>query len=300
MIQQPNFQHRRYIPGEDEIEIRFFEQAAVQIVLIPALLGFLLTGAVRLANGRERGPLVAGSAVGLTFAAVYFIIVGIPPHPPVGSLDKLVYGAAASAVLGFLIDSLRLPPFMRWLLFPTGAAALLYWLEVPGVENAGFWAWAGLSAMWLTGIAALWRLEAERDKGINPTIMIMITALGLAAVSFIGGAVEIAHLAIALATALFGFAVWNWPTNVYPYGASLLMGAGGSLFLLAWIAALHYHDVSLPALIVLLLVFFADLAARHMNLGESRAGRAAAPIVLAAACCVPALAAVAIAYFLTV
>jgi len=72
------------------------------------------------------------------------------------------------------------------------------------------------------------------------------------------------------------------------------------LFLLTWITALHYPDVSLPALAVLLLVFFADLAARHMHLGESRAARAAAPIVLAAVCCVPALAAVAIAYFLNV
>ena len=217
-----------------------------------------------------------------------------------GSLDKLVYGATCSAVLGFLIDSLRLPPYMRWLIFPAGAAALLYWLELPGIEKAGLWAWAGLGAMWLASITVLWRLETERDNGIKPTIMIMVAALGLAAVAAVGGAIEIAHLAIVLATALFGFAAWNWPTSVFPYSASLLMGAGGSLFLLAWIAALHYHDVSLPALIVLLLVFFADLAARHMHLGESRAGRAAAPIVLAAVCCVPALAAVVISYFLNV
>ena len=300
MVRQPNFQRRCYYPGEGEIENGVFEQAAVQSALIPALLGFFLTGAIRLANGRERGPLVASAAVGLTFTSVYFIIVGIPPHPPVGSLDKLVYGVAASVVIGFLLDSLRLPPFTRWLLFPAGAAVLICWLEAPGIENAGIWAWAGLGAMWLSGIATLWRLERERHNGINPTIMILIAALGLAAVAIVGGAVEIAHLAIALATALFGFTVWNWPTNIYPYGASVLMGAGGSLFLLAWIAAMHFHDVSLPALIVLLLIFFADIAARHMNLGESRAGRAAAPIVLAAVCCVPALAAVAIAYFLKV
>ena len=102
------------------------------------------------------------------------------------------------------------------------------------------------------------------------------------------------------ATALFGFAVWNWPTNVFPYGAALLMGAGGTLFLLAWIAALHHPAaVSLPALAILILVFFADLAARHMHLGDSRAARAAAPIILAAVCCVPVLGAITLAYFLT-
>lgn len=281
------------------IEIGFFDQAAVQSALIPAVLGFVLTGAVRLANGRTRGPLVAGAAVSLSFAAVYFLIIGIPPHPPVNGLEKLVYGVAGGVALGFCLDVLRLPAFFRWLLFPVGGAALLYWLELPGIETAGAMALIGLGAMWLASVAALWRLEAEREAGLNPTVMLMIAALGLAAVTMLGGATEISHLAVALATALFGFSLWNWPTNVFPYGAALLMGAGGTLFLLAWIAALHYATVSLPALAILLLVFFADIAARHMHLGDSRAARAATPIVLAAVCCVPALGAVALAYFLT-
>lgn len=281
------------------IEIGFFDQAAVQSALIPAVLGFVLTGAVRLANGRTRGPLVAGAAVSLSFAAVYFLIIGIPPHPPVNGLEKLVYGVAGGVALGFCLDVLRLPAFFRWLLYPVGGAALLYWLELPGIETAGAMALIGLGAMWLASVAALWRLEAEREAGLNPTVMLMIAALGLAAVTMLGGATEISHLAVALATALFGFSLWNWPTNVFPYGAALLMGAGGTLFLLAWIAALHYATVSLPALAILLLVFFADIAARHMHLGDSRAARAATPIVLAAVCCVPALGAVALAYFLT-
>ncbi len=293
-----------YFPGpakrsrEANIETRFFDHAAVQSALIPAALGFVLTGAIRLANGRARGPYVAGAAVALSFAAVYFLIVGIPPHPPVSGMDKLVYGVAGGVALGFCLDLLRLPPFFRWLLFPVGGAALLYWLELPGVEDASAMALAGLGALWLAGIAALWRLEAEREAGLNPTVKLMIAALGLAAVAMLGGATEIAHLAVALATALFGFALWNWPTNVFPYGAALLMGAGGTLFLLAWIAALHHAAVSLPALAILILVFFADLAARHMHLGDSRAARAAAPIILAAVCCVPVLGAVALAYFL--
>ncbi len=265
---------------------------------MPALLGFVLTGAVRLANGRARGPYVAGAAVALNFAAVYFLIIGIPPHPPADEMDKLVYGVAGGAVLGFGLDFLRLPAFFRWLLFPAGCGALLYWLELPGVESAGVWALAGLGALWLASIAALWRLEAEREAGLNPVVKLLIAALGLAAVAMLGGATEVSHLAVALAATLFGFCVWNWPTSVFPYGAALLMGAGGALFLLAWIAALYYDSVSLPALAILLLVFFADLAARHLHLGDGRAARAAAPIMLAAVCCVPVLCAVALAHFL--
>ena len=269
----------------------------MQSALIPAVLGFVLTGAIRLANGRTRGPLVAGAAVSLSFAAVYFLIIGIPPQPPITAMDKLVYGVVGGLALGFSIDSLRLPPFVRWLLFPIGCAALLYWLEHPGVESAGAAALAGLGALWLASVVGLWRLEADREAGLNPVVKLLIAALGLAAVAMLGGATEIAHLAVALATALFGFTLWNWPTNVFPYGAALLMGAGGSLFLLAWIAALSDAAVSLPALAILLLVFFADLAAKQMHLGESRAARAAVPIILAAVCCVPVLIAVALAYF---
>ena len=177
---------------------------------------------------------------------------------------------------------------------------MLYWLELPGVKTAGAVAFIGLGALWLASIAALWRLEADRKAGLNPTVMLMVAALGLAAVTLLGGVAEISHLAVALAAALFGFSLWNWPTNVFPYGAALLMGAGGTLFLLAWIAVLHYATVNLSALAILLLIFFADIAARHMHLVDSRAARAATPIVLAAVCCVPALGAIALAYFMAV
>ena len=98
-----------YFPGpakrsrEANIETGFFDQAAVQSALIPAALGFVLTGAIRLANRRARGPYVAGAAVALSFAAVYFLIVGIPPHPPVSGMDKLVYGVVGGVtpVTGF-------------------------------------------------------------------------------------------------------------------------------------------------------------------------------------------------------
>ena len=253
---------------------------------------------MRLANGRNHGPRVAGAAVALSFGVVYFLIAGVPPLPPLSVYDKLIYGVASALVLGFSLDFIRTPPFMRWLLFPLGCAALLYWLEHPGIETAGFWTLVGLGGLWLASIAALWRLEAEREAGINPVVMLMIAALGLAAVAMLGGATVIAFLSVALAAALFGFTVWNWPTNVFPYGATLLMGAGGTLFLLAWIAALHEPAVNLPALGILVLVFFGDMAAKHMHLGESRAAKAAAPIVLAAVCCVPVLGAVALAHFL--
>ena len=135
---------------------------------------------------------------------LYIFIVGIPPHPPVSGMDKLVYGVAGGVALGFCLDLLRLPPFFRWLLFPVSGAAFLYWLELPGVEDASAMALAGLAALWLAGIAALWRLEAEREAGLNPTVKLMIAALGLAAVAMLGGATEIAYLAAVCCVPVLG------------------------------------------------------------------------------------------------
>ena len=94
----------------------------------------------------------------------------------------------------------------------------------------------------------------KREAELNLTVMLMVTALDLAPVVMPGGVTKITYLAVTLATSLFGFSLWNWPTNKFSYGATLLTGAGGTLFLLAWTAARNHATVSLPALPILLLV----------------------------------------------
>lgn len=124
---------------------------------------------------------------------------------------------------------------------------------------------------------------------------LLVAALGLGAIAIFGGAAELGQISFDLATALGGFALWNWPVNRYPFGAALLLGAGGALMALAFVLAL-YSETRPIALALLLLYFFADVAANHVKLPAGKVGDTLKPFALIGLALVPALAAIAVAY----
>ncbi|HET6521708.1 MAG TPA: hypothetical protein VFG47_18085, partial [Geminicoccaceae bacterium] len=54
----------------------------VQSALLPALATALLTGLIRLAGGRGRGPQLASAAIAFGFLLASAAILGWPPLPP--------------------------------------------------------------------------------------------------------------------------------------------------------------------------------------------------------------------------
>lgn len=279
-----------------DIETGFFSHPAVQTGLVPLVLGFVLTGGVRFANGSQHGPQVAPAGVGLAFLATYFVIMGVPPIPPVQAVQKLAYAVAGGLVVGFLLDFGKLPAAFRWVLFPIGTAAVLYWIAWRKLQAPDIWMILGAVALWLSTIISMWRLEAGREARLNPSVKLLIAALGMAAVAVVGHTAALAQLAFALAAAIAGYMLWNWPVYRWPYGGALLMGAGAALATIGMIIVL-YTRVSVIAMALLLLIFFADIAARRINLGSGGLAKALEPVVLAGLCLVPALAAVAAAHF---
>ncbi|MGD9537036.1 MAG: hypothetical protein AB7P52_04700 [Alphaproteobacteria bacterium] len=272
----------------------FFANPLVQSVLIPVLGGFLLTGAIRFANGPSRGPLVAGASVALGFLIGYGLILNLPPLPPVSANQKLAYVVAAGLVLGFLLDFLRRPPFWRELVYVAGTAAALYWIAKPP-SGADAWTLLGLIALWLAVLILGYRLEKGRAAVLVPCVQLLIAALGLGVIALFGRSASLAQLSFGLATALGGFMLWNWPVARYPFGAALLLGAGGALAATAYVLAL-YSETSLIAMAILLLCFFTEFAAKRVKLPAGKLGEALRPIVLAGITLIPALAAVAVAY----
>ncbi len=263
---------------------------------MPIVASLVLTGAVRFANGRERGPRVSGAAVAVGFLIAYWIILGLPTLPPVQTKDKLAYAVLGGLVVGFVLDYVRTPALIRWVLFGVGMAATLYWFGARKYPNADALTLAGGVALWAGVLIALWRVEAGRNEGLNPQIKLFIAALATGVIAELSGSsASIAQLAFALATALAGFMLWNWPVHRYPHGAVLLLGAGTALAgIIFWLAL--FTDTNPIPLGILVLVFFGDYAANRIRLGEGLIGRALKPIVLGGACLIPALLAIGIAY----
>jgi hypothetical protein len=273
----------------------FFSDPLVQSVLVPVAGGFLLTGAIRVANGPTKGPLVAGASVGLGFLFAYGLTLGFPVLPPALPEHKLAYLVAAGLVIGFLLDFFHRGPLYRETIYLLGTAAALYWIALPGIEAGGPWTYLGLIALWLGSAIAGYRLEKSRSTGIEPTLKLLVAALGLGAIAVFGGAADLGQIGFGLATALGGFALWNWPVNRYPFGAALLLGAGGALVTMGFVLAL-YTETSPIALALLLLCFFADVAAKRVKLPAGKFGDTLRPFVLVGLALVPALAAIAVAY----
>lgn len=273
----------------------FFAYPLVQSVFIPVLGGFVLTGVIRFLNGKARGPRVASASVGIGFLVGYGLIAGSPALPPNTAVEKLAYLVTAALVLGFLLDFVNVPKAIRWFAFVLGSAAALYWLSGPKIETGGTLTYLTLIVLWFGSLISLWRLEVGGGADLVPSIKLIAVALGLGAVAIFGRAADLGQMAFGLATALGGFMLWNWPKNRYPYGATLLLTAGGGLAAISFTLAL-YTATSSIALALLLLAMFGDLAAKHVKLGSSGLAKVIQPLVLTGACLIPVLAAIAVAY----
>jgi UDP-N-acetylmuramyl pentapeptide phosphotransferase/UDP-N-acetylglucosamine-1-phosphate transferase len=268
----------------------------VQSVLIPVAGGFALTGAIRFANGRAKGPLVAGSAVALGFLIGYVLIFGWPALPPQAVMEKLAFVVLGGLLLGFLLDFTRRPQFYRELLYMAGMAAALYWVALPRIETGTAWTQVGLVPLWLGAALIGYRIEIGRPAVLDAGMKLLIAALGAGVIATLEDLDAHARLCFALATALGGFMLWNWPIERYPFGAALLLGGVGALAALGY--ALVLETAASPyALAMLLPCFFADIVSKRVKLPAGRLGEALRPFVLGAVAVIPALAAVAIAYF---
>jgi len=268
----------------------------VQSVLIPVAGAFVLTGAIRFANGRAKGPLVAGASVGLGFLIGYVLIVGWPALPPESAEDKIPYIALAGLLAGFLLDFIRRPPFYRELLYMVGTGAALYWMALPRIETGNGWTYLALVAPWLGAALVGYRTEIGRPRAFDACMTLLVAALGVGAIASFGDHDSYARLSFALATALGGFMRWNWPVERYPFGAALLLGGAGALVAIVYALAL-YTSASPYALAMLRRCFFADMVARRVKRASGKLGEALRPFVRGGIALVPALAALAVAYF---
>ena len=266
-----------------------------QSVVLPLSTAAVLAGALRMAGRREGfGPRIAPHAAlaGLTLSAA--LVLGIDVGAPLSATAKLAWVFAACLLAGVVASALRLRATHA-----AGAAAALLamlglWLAWPQIGTgrgpaiaalAGFW----LAAIALLGASGLGARTADAGHGASPLAALVIGSLGLAGVAFQSGSLVLFQLALALAAALGGVGLWNWPVARDRLDAAATIVPMLAATLLAF-ATWLLTGASPLALALLAGIVAAPPAVRHA-IPRAR-GTAIEPLLVAALAVVPALAAV--------
>ena len=263
--------------------IELLQHPAAESAGLPLLLAVVLAGLIRLAGGPGRGRQMAGLAVPLAFLVTWYVLFDLPPWPPRSAGQKLGYAVLLATALGLLLDVERGRPSIRTagaVLAGAGAAAWVAWPMLARLE-------AGPAAL-AAGVVG-WRLARPAERGTDTPVIGLVLAVGLAVVAMTAASAAIAQTAGAVAAALGGYLLWNWPVARFWAGGPLVLAVAAALGALAT-QALLFTKGHPGALAPLVLVAFADAAAARLGIGAGGGvlARALQPVVLALLAAVPA------------
>ncbi|MEE4377856.1 MAG: hypothetical protein V2J55_10150 [Candidatus Competibacteraceae bacterium] len=262
-----------------------FNHPVVQSVLLPLILGFVLTGALRLLLGRYWGARVACVSISLSLLLVVLLLLGLT-WPANTAVHKLPYLLTGSVILGLLVDwqaqqrSLKIAAMLLWPLLVLG------WLAAVRLRNPELSLIVELAALSCASVLIFWRLERVRADVLIPSSMVLSAAIGLGAVAALSASLSLGQLAFALAAAVGGFMLWNWPKRRDEFAYSGIFGAAGALLILTALVLL-LTDARPIALAVLGLIFCADWVSNKLPPVEGKLGSALKPIYLIGVAAIP-------------
>lgn len=266
---------------------------AIQSGMLPLTSAFVLTAVLRLVGGSGAGVRAAGGAVGIALLTSSVLILGAPVWPAHTGMQKFFYLTAGGLLLGLLLDLRAASARRLWLWGLLWMAAAFVWLAWPQLDGRNtLWLLAGIS---LAGLAIILRLSNRPSHDTSTPIMFLVAASSLGGVVVIEGSLSIAELGFALAAALGGFLLWNWPKPRYSFGAAGLLGGGMAVLALAFLALL-LTDVSPWTLTPLVLIFFADSLSGRLPAGAGLLRQTLQPVYLVLVGAIPGAVAIALAW----
>ena len=256
-----------------------FQDPLILGMVAPFFIAFGLAAILRFGLGVAMGPRFAVFAVGLAFLATYVLLLGTPPHLPRTSMQKIFHLAAIGLIAGVVIDATRTERAAGHLLsyiFPAVAIVWLGWPLLTSGPSAGDM--VTMLALYAGSILVLWRVAAtgraadvaaDARHALSPTIMVLVAATSAGVVAVIGASASLSQLVLALALAAGGYLIWNYGAylrhgQILSFGATGAFGVAGVLLVLLYVMALFAERVSRWALLVLALVFVADLIVRQI------------------------------------
>ena len=237
-----------------------------QSVVLPLLLSLAGIGVLR----AGAGPARAGAGIGLAVLASTVWLMGWPTQPA-SVMQKLPWIFAAAWLVGIALDATTTSRLLHWLGLGVGWFAASWWL---GSSGAG--AGIAFAAAGLVVVAWLLRAPPERADGLTAAV---IASLGLAGVCFTAGSLALFQLAVLLAAALGGAALWLWPQPRTRVGAAAV-GVAAIAWLAIAQAALLLVPVRPQSLALLAVVFAAAPAVARLWRSSSAVG---GPIAVAVA-----------------
>jgi hypothetical protein len=268
------------------------DNPAIIAVVIPMVIALIVAAASRAAG--QGGPaahiLSLGGFAG--FLTAYLLLVGWPEGMPRTATQKLGYIAIAGLIAGALLDVAgRSGPAARAVFILPAAA--VSWIVAPqalrfiGDAARGIADWAPMIAAIILAFAVLWHLTRPESGLRDGRLAQLIAAcLGLAGVCIMGSAASLGMLALAVAAAGAGVALWNLGRRRVAPGAGLVLALGAVLTGLGVQAALFTRAEPI-ALVVLLACFFTDAVPAFRPMATTDRGfrilAAAPPYILAVA-----------------
>lgn len=270
----------------------------VQTALLPLLVTAAAAVALRLAGGPGRGPLLVGAAIGIGFLVAYAVITGMPPFPPRSSSHKLAYIVLLGLILGIAWSLLRIPRATNIITIFVATAACVAWLAQPKLWAAELTTLLPVAILWATGALAMLRLSATRSDTPDGAMMLVLAAMGMAAVAIFGRSASMTQFAGALAAAAGGFVLCAWFMPSFRLGQAGTYGGGIALLSIATILALYTKSSPL-ALAMLILVFFLDSVVDRLPATSGALGRILRPVWMGALALMPVGAAAGIAYLMS-
>lgn len=261
---------------------------AVQSGALPFAVSLCL--AAVLGFSKAASARFAGMAAGIGFLTGYIVTFGWPPLLPIASGQKIAFIAALGMVLGVVADRTARTHAVLGLGAMVAATLWLGWRKVAAAPSLDH---LGTALIVAAGAVALFatRARAQDQDDLSKTVPLLVVSLAFSVIAFFGASASIAQNAAALAAALGGLMVLNWPTR--RFGLTLGTRTFAVIVLIALTAQLVYFTQA-PAWTLALLLgsLFADrLTAREPAQPDAKA-LWLKPVYVALLALIPAAAAV--------
>jgi hypothetical protein len=260
----------------------------IESLFLPLVLTLLLTALLHWTLGVDRGKRLGAAAIGLSLLVTHAVIFELPVWPPRTGMQKLPLIVCLLLAGGVLFDITTPRRGVVAAVTIMAVGLLAVWLGWPQLMHHDMGLILLLFTTSLTALFSLVGVVQAPPAGANRAAMILLAALGLAGASLQAGSLALFQIALALAAAVGGFALWNWPRPRLPLtGSGVAVGVLGC-FALALLLLL-LTPIRPWVLLPLALIFTTDYLARRLPVPAGWQRTTLEPLYIAALAVLPLL-----------